>query len=299
MTVPGLGGQQDAPQNAPGALAPAVGVQPGVSRSVVIANAVIVFGPSGAVVGVFVYAAGTTPGLGNPPIFWATNQTADPYGNAVTPTAGVAGTGQFTAGPTTINSSGIFAGFTVINASGIFSYSGTPATGNLIFSSAAAAGTDPHSNPYVEGAAAYVTISGVTYAIQLGESSFGGILNAGLFIHTIAGAGAAFADPSLIGAGTSAGSSAILSSGQANSGSAVCGIQATDSTGSGIAGGEVAIVAGQTVLVSGGAAIPWHDNLQTIGSAPGAYSQSYTDAMATRLNAVINTLLNTKVGAFP
>jgi hypothetical protein len=181
--------------------------------------------------------------------------------------------------------------------SGVFVYNPAPGTGNLIASVASAAGTDPYSNSYEEGIAAYENVAGNIYAIQMGQASFAGSPVAGLFIHVIGGG--SFSDPSFSGAGTSAGSSAILSSGQANSLSNVSGIQATDSTGSGIAGGTVSIVAGQTTLVSGGAPIPWHDNLQTIGAAPAAYNQAYTNAMATRLNAVINTLLGTSVGAFP
>jgi hypothetical protein len=130
--------------------------------------------------------------------------------------------------------------------SGVFVYNPAPGTGNLIASVASAAGTDPYGNPYEEGIAAYEKLAGITYAIQMGEANFGGSLVPGLFIHVIGGGSAAFADPSFTGTGLSSGSSAILSSGQANSGSSVSGIQATDSTGSGVAGGEVAIVAGLT-----------------------------------------------------
>lgn len=77
----GLGGTQPPPPNAPGAITGAA-VQAGVTHNVVIANVVLVFAPSGPV-GVFVYAAGTTPGPGNYPIAAMTNQTTDPYGNAI------------------------------------------------------------------------------------------------------------------------------------------------------------------------------------------------------------------------
>jgi hypothetical protein len=54
---------------------------PGSQTPIVRAKQVIVSGPSGAVVGVFVYNAGTTPGPGNEPIASLTNQPADPFGN--------------------------------------------------------------------------------------------------------------------------------------------------------------------------------------------------------------------------
>lgn len=47
------------------------------------------------------------------------------------------------------------AGDTVINTAGIFTYSASPAAGNLILSSAPAAGTDPYGNQYLEGATTY------------------------------------------------------------------------------------------------------------------------------------------------
>lgn len=73
------------PLNAPPAGQIATGVQPGVSQAVVIANTVIIFGPTGSPTGLFVYEPGTTPGAGNPPIAWITASTADPYGNPVQP----------------------------------------------------------------------------------------------------------------------------------------------------------------------------------------------------------------------
>lgn len=48
-----------------------------------IGRIVVVYGPAGAVTGVFVYAPGTTPKLGNPPVAWMTESAKDPYGNAV------------------------------------------------------------------------------------------------------------------------------------------------------------------------------------------------------------------------
>jgi len=75
------------PLNAPppGLVTP--GVQPGTTNAVSRAVTVIVSGPTGAIVGVFVYQPGTTPGPGNAPIDWLTGGTVDPYGN-VLPSSG-------------------------------------------------------------------------------------------------------------------------------------------------------------------------------------------------------------------
>jgi len=74
--------------------APSVGPSQGV---VTRANRVIVFGPTGAIVGVFVYQPGTTPALGNGPIDWMTASTVDPFGNVLptpgTGTQGASGSG--------------------------------------------------------------------------------------------------------------------------------------------------------------------------------------------------------------
>lgn len=73
------------PVNAPRGTPVPVGVQPGVSNGVEFARQVIVFGPAGTPVGVFVYAPGTTPGAGNSPVASLTGGTRDPYGNTVAP----------------------------------------------------------------------------------------------------------------------------------------------------------------------------------------------------------------------
>jgi hypothetical protein len=73
------------PLNAPPGITPAPGVQPGTTTGVIFARYVIVFGPTGSVTGVFVYAAGTTPGPGNPPVISIGENTKDPYGNTVVP----------------------------------------------------------------------------------------------------------------------------------------------------------------------------------------------------------------------
>ena len=63
------------PLNAPRAGTVSPGVQPGTTGPI-LAQYVVVFGNSG---GVFVYAG--LPSLGNPPVYWFGNVTADPYGN--------------------------------------------------------------------------------------------------------------------------------------------------------------------------------------------------------------------------
>lgn len=74
------------PLNAPPAGNAAPGVQPGATSGVFVGRLVIIFGPaSGAPLGVFVYAQGTTPGPGNPPVISVTLASSDPYGNPVDP----------------------------------------------------------------------------------------------------------------------------------------------------------------------------------------------------------------------
>jgi hypothetical protein len=80
------------PLNAPSGIIPSPGVQPGVSSGVIFARYVIVFGPAGNPVGVFVYTPGTTPGAGNPPDISITQGTTDPYTNTVRPGVWVYGT---------------------------------------------------------------------------------------------------------------------------------------------------------------------------------------------------------------
>ncbi len=177
MSEPGMGGLIPPPINAPAGQPTPVGVQPGVSGGIVRARQVIVSGPSGSVVGVFVYAVGTTPGLGNGPIASMTNQPDDPFGNPTEP-----------------------------------------------------------------GVASYVT-SGDRIALQLGLGSFAGTPAPGIFIHDMDSP--ANSDP-VFGAvqANAANCSAVLFSGKSLAGSTGSGIQATDSTGSGVAGGEVDVVAG-------------------------------------------------------
>lgn len=122
------------PLNVPPGQSTPIGVQAGVTQALVITNTLIVFGTAG---GIFVYNG--TPALGNPPIFWATSASTDPFGNPIPSTVGLTGMGTFEAGNT------------IINSSGIFVYSSTPALGNLLASFAGAAGTDSFGNVFQQG----------------------------------------------------------------------------------------------------------------------------------------------------
>jgi len=73
------------PPNAPPGQAVGIGVQPGVQNPFILAQYVIVYGPTGALTGVFLYQTGTSPGPGNPPIAAMTNSSTDPFGNSVRP----------------------------------------------------------------------------------------------------------------------------------------------------------------------------------------------------------------------
>ena len=73
------------PLNAPAAGNAAPGVQPGATSGVFVGRLVIIFGPAGEPIGLFVYAQGTVPGPGNPPVISVTLASSDPYGNPVDP----------------------------------------------------------------------------------------------------------------------------------------------------------------------------------------------------------------------
>lgn len=77
-----------APLNAPPGQPTPIGIQPGTSTPVVIANLVVIFGPAGKVSGLFVYSG--TPALGNPPIFWvASTSLIDPFANVLPTLSGM------------------------------------------------------------------------------------------------------------------------------------------------------------------------------------------------------------------
>jgi hypothetical protein len=85
MVLPGMGGQQPASQGAPRGQQTPVGIQAGVSGGVEFARVVVVYGPTGAVNGVFIYQPGTTPGSGNGPVLSGTESATDLYKNTVLP----------------------------------------------------------------------------------------------------------------------------------------------------------------------------------------------------------------------
>lgn len=104
------------PLNAPPAQHVQPGVQPGVSPGTFIGRLVLVFGPTGAISGIFVYGVGTTPGPGNIPIFWITQigVTTDPFGNTL-PRSGMGG--RSSTGFTVINNGQLAFG---VNTAGSF-----------------------------------------------------------------------------------------------------------------------------------------------------------------------------------
>ena len=83
LAMTGLGGTPPPPMNAPRGQATPPGVQPGVSAGIDFARVVVVFGPTGAVNGVFIYQAGTTPKTGNGPLLSGTLAADDLYKNPV------------------------------------------------------------------------------------------------------------------------------------------------------------------------------------------------------------------------
>lgn len=82
MSTPGAGGTPPAPA---GYVPPALPSVAAGSALVLRGRLVIVSGPSGTIEGFFMYAPGTTPGPGNPPIVAITTSSTDPYGNSVQP----------------------------------------------------------------------------------------------------------------------------------------------------------------------------------------------------------------------
>ena len=80
-----------APMNAPSGGSVGIGVQPGVTGQVILAQYVVVFGDAG---GIFIYSG--TPAPGNPPVYSFANALTDPYGNSIFPgiAAGAIGSNQ-------------------------------------------------------------------------------------------------------------------------------------------------------------------------------------------------------------
>jgi hypothetical protein len=157
----------------------------------------------------------------------------------------------------------IVSNVTIIGSGGeLFVYSPTAAAGNLIASIAAAAGTDQFGNNFLAGVASYA-------------SAFAGTLQSGsVQFYTGSLAGGWVIGPVVQ---TDSGGDMILST-----------------------SGTTTIISATTTLNSvASAATPVTNNqLQTIGSAPATYTQSYENALASRLNGVINVILQSGVGQF-
>lgn len=248
MSDPGTGGLQPPPLNAPGVQQLTPGVQPGVTGGIVIANTLIVFGAGG---GIFTYNG--APALGNPPIFAvvAPGVTLDPYGNAVQTLMNL---GNLAGAHVGFDAAGVeylsdAAGVTRIlidpqnRVIEFYDASGTGANPAQI-TIASAAGNDRFTgDAFPQGLAVNATVSGQPFAVQLGLGSFAGTPAIGLFTQQTS------SPPNsspLLGAveGSPAGCSAVVYSGKSLAGSTGAGIQATDSTGSGVAGGELDVIAG-------------------------------------------------------
>jgi hypothetical protein len=132
--MPGMGGTPPPP---PGYQPPQLPSTAAGSSAGLFRGRLVIVQGTGPNSGLFVYAG--IPALGNPPIFWATSAAIDPFGNVLSSTAGVAGSGTFQAGNT------------IIDPTGNYVYSGTPGAGNLIASLTPAAGNDQFANAHPQG----------------------------------------------------------------------------------------------------------------------------------------------------
>ena len=203
----------------------------------------LIVGGSGSGTGIFIYAG--TPGPGNPPIFWASGSTTDPYGNAITPTAGVKASGQFNAGNT------------IINANGIFIYSGTPASNNLILSMTTAGGTDPFGTTVPQGFGTFNAAQSelISIGLNLANNLFG-------LVFQSTGGSPSFAPPSVSAVGnTSAGTELTINSGLGliRPSDADAHIHVQSQLQSAITAGRILLNAGRVVLSSSGEAF-WDEN---------------------------------------
>jgi hypothetical protein len=162
-----------------------------------------------------------------------------------------------------VNATVLHAGNTIINPNGIFVYSGAPAAGNLIASSAPAAGTDQFGNAYLQGDAAYVTISGSTYALRLGQT---GTVPA--FFLNNQSSPPFFPPAYSFTKADPTGCGVEMASGQALNTSVASGVICQDSTLAGIVNGVVAMICGQVQMGNSGAAV-WNDNTQQLNLPPG------------------------------
>jgi len=203
---------------------------PGPAAGIVRARLVIVSGTAG---GVFVYAG--TPALGNPPIFWATSASTDPFGNVLPSTSGVAASGTFTAGNM------------IVDQTGLYIYSGTPALGNLIVSDCPVAGVDRFGNATRQGATAYQVLGGTRYGVTISTSASGS--QPGMSIHNMVNP--PFSDPGCFG--QASGVAALLAdfsitSGQATVADTPSFVTVTSALESGFTNGTCTVQAGFTTI---------------------------------------------------
>jgi hypothetical protein len=168
--------------------------------------------------------------------------------------------------------------------SGLFVYNGTPGSGNLVASVAPPATTvDPFGNAVHGGGFAVYSGGGQAANLTSGILSF--TLNAAQFA------------PATVEALASAGELGI-SSGQATSLDNPAQFALQSSVASGIGVRVTSLISDQTSLnVAATQNIPiTNTDLTPEGVAPAAYSQSYTQFMANRVTALVNTVIAAGIG---
>ena len=184
-----------------------------------------------------------------------------------------------------------------INPSGAFFYTGTPAAGNLSVSvvPGTAPVSDGHGNTAEPGLTAYVTAGGNEYALQLGSQVISGVTVPAFFINNLTSTPTEAPAYTATQAGT-AGCGCEIYSGRSTPGSTAAGIAVEDSTESGVPGGLVQIISGETVLNNSAVTpTPYPQTQVLLGAAPASYSQSYTTGIMQRLNTIIGQLQATSV----
>jgi hypothetical protein len=190
------------------------------------------------------------------------------------PPQNAAPAGQLTPGIQPGSSQQIVASRVIIIGSGgeLLVYSPTAGAGNLIASIAGQAGTDPWGNAVVQGVAAYATVAGVTYAIQIGSETVGSNTFPALFFANQTSP--VHQPPLVYGINPSTSGSGIeLNSGVSQAGDVASGVIAQDSRASGDPGGYVTIVGG-TTEVTGNLEV---DGGLLVGGSPDTSTNGLTD----------------------
>lgn len=122
-----------------------------------------------------------------------------------------------------------------------------PAPKRLLISLASAAGTDDSGTAYPQGITAFEQISGTTYTLQLGQQTFGSTTAPAFFVSNQGSA--PFLPPCYTAAQVSlSGCGAEIVSGQATAGTQLAAIVVLDSALSGVPGGLIELIAGQTLI---------------------------------------------------